>query len=141
MIRIKIGMPGTKRGSNAILVEDGKILLLLRGDGANFKPNHWCPPGGHVEPGETPIQGAVRETREETGLIVKPDDLKPLLQRSKHSFGMIYHFITDKFSGDEVVLNFEHDEYAWVDMEEIDKYETVLEPHEIALIKKAILSF
>ena len=29
----------------------------------------WVQPGGHVDPGETPDQAAVRETLEETGLI------------------------------------------------------------------------
>ena len=141
MIRIKIGVPKNNRGANVILVKDGKILLLLRGEGASFKPRHWGPPGGHVEDGETPKQGAVRETLEESGLSVDPEDLKLLLQRSKHSFGMIYHFITNKFSGDEVVLSFEHDDYAWVDMKELDDYETVFEPYEITFIKKVILSF
>lgn len=134
-------MPKNNRGANIILVKDGKILLLLRGEGAGFKPHHWGPPGGHVEAGETPKQGAIRETLEESGLSVKPEDLKLLLQRTKYSFGMIYHFITDKFSGDEVVVSFEHDDHAWVSMEELDNYDTVFEPYEIDLIKKVILSF
>ncbi|MER5480664.1 NUDIX hydrolase [Streptomyces sp. NPDC002734] len=32
----------------------------------------WVPPGGVVEPGETPREGAVREVFEETGLRVEP---------------------------------------------------------------------
>lgn len=31
----------------------------------------WLQPGGHIEPGETPAQAAVREAREETGLEVR----------------------------------------------------------------------
>lgn len=30
----------------------------------------WLQPGGHIEPGETPADGALREAREETGLVV-----------------------------------------------------------------------
>lgn len=32
----------------------------------------WVPPGGKVEPGETPREAAVREVFEETGLVVEP---------------------------------------------------------------------
>ncbi len=31
--------------------------------------NHWGFPKGHLEPGETPAKAALRETREETGLV------------------------------------------------------------------------
>ncbi len=34
----------------------------------------WVPPGGKVEPGETPREGARRELAEETGLEVELDD-------------------------------------------------------------------
>jgi len=45
-----------------------KVLLLKRGPGGDF-PGHWAFPGGHVEPGETPDQAAVRECVEETGYL------------------------------------------------------------------------
>lgn len=46
---------------------DGQRYLLMveRGDGYG-----WAVPGGHVEPGETGVQAAVRELAEETGLSV-----------------------------------------------------------------------
>ena len=141
MIRIRIGMEGNKSGANVILVKNGKILLLLRRNTSSWKPNMYGPPGGHVDPGETPIQAAVRETFEESGLRVKSGDLKPLLQRSKHDFGMVYFYITDKFTGKGVVLSSEHKGFTWVDMKKIDNYDTTFEAHELAVIKKALLSY
>jgi ADP-ribose pyrophosphatase YjhB (NUDIX family) len=52
-------------GDAAIFDEAGNILLVLRTD-----DQQWCLPCGWVEPGESPAQTAVRETKEETGLEV-----------------------------------------------------------------------
>jgi len=50
------------------------ILYIKRGN-QPFK-GQWALPGGHHEPGEETVEeGASRELYEETGLVVKPDDL------------------------------------------------------------------
>ena len=56
-----------------IFNERHQVLLGLRksahGNGT------WCPPGGHMEYGESFEEGAVREAREETGLVISPQDV------------------------------------------------------------------
>lgn len=44
------------------------LLLIERDD-----DHGWALPGGHLDPGETALAGAVRELAEETGLTVDPD--------------------------------------------------------------------
>ncbi|RYD78309.1 MAG: 8-oxo-dGTP diphosphatase [Verrucomicrobiaceae bacterium] len=55
-----------ERATLCFIVKDGRILLIhkRRGLGAG-KVNG---PGGKLEPGETPLQAAVRETQEEIGV-------------------------------------------------------------------------
>ncbi|MBT3866157.1 NUDIX hydrolase [Candidatus Woesearchaeota archaeon] len=55
---------------NAVLVKDGKVLLIKRGH-FPFR-NTWALPGGHIEEGETEEKTVVREVREEAGLDFKP---------------------------------------------------------------------
>ena len=57
-----------------VLVRDqsGRLLLLRQPPGYG-----WSLPSGLVDRGEAPVQCAVRELAEETGVRVKPEDLSP----------------------------------------------------------------
>jgi 8-oxo-dGTP pyrophosphatase MutT (NUDIX family) len=48
----------------------GEILLVHQRDG-----NVWSTPGGSIEPDENPVDAVMRETWEETGLLVQPTAL------------------------------------------------------------------
>ncbi len=43
--------------------------------GHHKKADDWIPPGGHIEPGETPSDTAVREMKEELGVVITKDML------------------------------------------------------------------
>ncbi|WP_306231675.1 NUDIX hydrolase [Agrococcus beijingensis] len=81
-------MSDTPTAATVVLVRDGKgaieVLLLQRPDRGTFAGG-WVFPGGKVEPLDeahdelaTARNAGVRETAEECGLIVAPDDLLPL---------------------------------------------------------------
>ena len=131
-------MTKSKSGANVLLVKDGKILLLLRRLG--WKTGFWGPPGGHIDPGETPKQAAVRETFEEAGLRIKESDLELVAQRTKNYFGMIYYYTTDKFTGGPIALSHEHKSFTWADWEKVEKLDTIFEPDVLASIKRILIS-
>lgn len=63
-----------KVGVGLYLINNKKQLLL----GLRKSPHGsgtWCPPGGHLEYGESFEQAAIRETKEETDLEVNKEDV------------------------------------------------------------------
>jgi 8-oxo-dGTP diphosphatase len=50
--------------------------VLLGHKKTGFGAGKWVGIGGHVEPGEKPVEAAVREVAEETGLLVPADSLQ-----------------------------------------------------------------
>lgn len=58
-----------------LLEKEGKVLLSLR-QNTGFEDNRYGLVAGHLESGESPIQAIIRETKEEIGVKVNPQDLK-----------------------------------------------------------------
>jgi 8-oxo-dGTP pyrophosphatase MutT (NUDIX family) len=68
--------PIDRRAARVLLVDPaGRALLLHGGDPARPGEHWWFTPGGGLDDGETPAQGAARELAEETGLRVDPESL------------------------------------------------------------------
>lgn len=61
------------------VTDDGQLVLLRRG----IEPGRgaWAQPGGFLEVDETVHEAAIRETREETGLVVEPGEIIGLYTR------------------------------------------------------------
>jgi ADP-ribose pyrophosphatase YjhB (NUDIX family) len=79
-------------GVGAVIVHQDRVLLIRRG----HEPlkGCWTLPGGLLELGESLIEGTIRETREETGLIVEPLELVELLDRIDRENGRIrFHYV------------------------------------------------
>ncbi len=60
--------------SGGLVIVDKRILLVRHF--IEGKYDFWVPPGGGLEKKESILEGAVREVREETGLLVEP--VKPV---------------------------------------------------------------
>jgi len=66
---------GIPVGVHVIVERNGEVLLLRRA-GTGFFDGLYSLPGGHVEPGESLLEAAVREMCEETGLCLHADALE-----------------------------------------------------------------
>ncbi|MGV9271285.1 NUDIX hydrolase [Kitasatospora sp. NPDC003701] len=56
--------------ASVVLDDDDRVLLVRRAD-----DGRWALPGGILDPGEQPADGAARECLEETGVVVVPEAL------------------------------------------------------------------
>jgi mutator protein MutT len=61
-------------GVHLILAEGRKVLLLRRAN-TGFADGSWSVPGGCLEHGETLPAAAIREAKEEVGIVINPVDL------------------------------------------------------------------
>jgi len=67
-------LPAHVTSSALVLGPDGRVLLHL-----HRRIGRWLQPGGHVEAGEPTEAAALRETREETGLVAAHPGSGPVL--------------------------------------------------------------
>jgi 8-oxo-dGTP pyrophosphatase MutT (NUDIX family) len=58
------------RVAGRALLVDGDSRVLMINEAIDAGQAYWLTPGGGIEPGETPQQAAMRETYEETGLVI-----------------------------------------------------------------------
>jgi ADP-ribose pyrophosphatase YjhB (NUDIX family) len=77
MFRQETGPATPKIDVRAAVISENKILLVKeRGDG-------WTLPGGWVDPGESPSEAAVRETKEESGYDVSAVRVMAIYDRDR----------------------------------------------------------
>jgi 8-oxo-dGTP diphosphatase len=99
--------------SVAVIVWGGRVLVIKRKipDGSLV----WQFPGGKIEKGESPEQAAVREAREEVGLVVEP--LKSLGERHHPATGRHIHYIACTVRGVQVRIDRrEVEDFGWFDV-------------------------
>ena len=60
-----------RNSARSIIIVNNKIAMIH-----SLKYDYFKFPGGGIESGENPIDAMIRETREESGLVVKPETIK-----------------------------------------------------------------
>ena len=113
------------------IVCNRKILLLKR-NSLTFASNTWCMPGGKLERNETPLQAIIRETKEETGIVLVPKQtnlvktiyVRIFMPKQDYLLHLFKSVLAKSQPHDcEIVLNHEHKDYLWVDLGEAKQLE------------------
>ena len=97
-----------------------KICLLKRSQAVDSAPGRWHCISGFVEPGVEPLEQALAEIGEETGLegeaiqlVAAPPPIR--IERPSQGWVWIIHPFLFDVASSELRLDWEHDDYRWVE--------------------------
>jgi 8-oxo-dGTP diphosphatase len=109
------------------LEHDKKILILKRSQKVKTMKTKWAGISGYIEH-EEPVMRALKEIEEETGLNdnnVRLINIGEPLEANDPEITWIVHPYLFSSNTDKIRIDWEHDEYRWINPKEIKNYETV----------------
>lgn len=96
---------------------DKKILMLQKHN------KKWSLVGGHREKGETPLQTAQRECKEEIGFLPKGEIIDFIKYKRTKTQTWGFSFLMSVKESFRVILSDEHTEFKWIEINGIGNYE------------------
>ncbi|GAB3952865.1 NUDIX hydrolase [Kribbella albertanoniae] len=121
-----------------VLRRGDEVLMMLRAN-TGYMDGYWAVPAGHVEAGESVLEAAVREVREEVGVEIDPADLVPVT--AMHRTGgngepiderVDFFFTTSRWTGEPQLMEpGKADGLEWV---ALDKLPEPTVPHEARVL-------
>lgn len=126
-----------------VVLYDGRILIIQRAKDDDVFPNLWEIPSGKKEPLEKIEDTVNREVKEEVGIDVKVVGFVSVFNFQVEKENEIrdatqINFLVSPLGKPEVKLSAEHQDFAWVKEDEVDKYNLSKETKEV--VKKAFKS-
>jgi len=115
-----------------------EVLLLLRAN-TGYMDGFWAMPAGHVEHGESVLDAARREVREEIGVEIDPADLVPVTAMHRTGANGLpidervdFFFTTTRWTGDPRLM--EPGKAAGLEWYSLDKLPDPVVPHEVQVL-------
>ena len=99
--------------------DSGRCLLLKRSLGSKGNPGKWDLPGGKVDSAETFEHALLREVAEETGLSISLGRVLGAAESELPTRRIVYLILEAHLESGEVRLSDEHDEYVWVERQDL----------------------
>lgn len=111
----------THYNSAATYLKMGNKILMLKY--AKKWGHIYAPPGGKLESGESPLDCAIREFQEETGLTLIKPKLKIISywkeEKEEDSEGIVFIYIAEKYEGN--LKSSEEGSLHWINIDELPK--------------------
>jgi len=113
--------------------KEGKILLLKRSEKVRTYKKMWGVVAGYIEENEKPYETAIKEIREEVGILedkleliekLRPIEYTDIYKGEKYDW-KIYPFVFLVKKKGKINIDWEHLEYCWIHPADIEKYNTV----------------
>lgn len=109
--------------SYVIMRKNGKIAFVMRED-AGWMNGYYGLPSGKVENNESYLQAAVREAKEETGVLIVIEDLTPvhMMHRMEGTDWVDAYFEASKWQGEPINAELhKHSSLDWLDPKNLPK--------------------
>lgn len=111
----------------AVIVKDGKALILQRHKNENTYPEMWELPSGKKELLEPVENALIREVKEETGLDVAAEGVSSVFNYQVEKESEIrdvtqINFLAKIIRDEGVLLSGEHQAFAWVGRGDLENY-------------------
>jgi 8-oxo-dGTP pyrophosphatase MutT (NUDIX family) len=112
--------------AGGVVVHDGQVLVIVPTRRAADGSQVLALPKGHLDAGETVVQAATREVREETGMVVEPvqelGEVRYWYVRDRRKVAKSVHFFLFRLLGGDLA---DHDdevlEARWIGLSEAQK--------------------
>ncbi len=122
---------------SSFLIYDSQILLLKRSQLVGSNQGRWAGVSGYLEL-PNPLDQAYKEILEETGIpknnvqLIKEGDFVEVPDSKKDDVTWrIYPFLFSITTPENIVLDWEHDEMAWVYPSDIKNFNTIPHLHSV----------
>jgi 8-oxo-dGTP pyrophosphatase MutT (NUDIX family) len=112
--------------AGGVVVRDGEVVVIVPTRRAADGSRVLALPKGHMDAGETPVQAAKREVREETGIEAEPvselGETRYWYRRDGRTIGKaVSFFLFEHVGGDFADHDDEVEEVRWIDLHQAEQ--------------------